>query len=67
MHQLVLECNIRFAERQNGAGARRVREATCATQQTPVPSTIEIGQRYCALDEVPNTVRYNNGNLQWGH
>ena len=38
----------------------------CATQ-TLVPSTIEIGQRYYALDEVPNTVRYNNGNLQWGH
>ena len=29
--------------------------------------TFFLSQRYYALDEVPNTVRYNNGNLQWGH
>ena len=27
-----------------------------------------LGQRYISpFDEVPNTARYNNGNLQWGH
>ena len=43
----------RPAERQNGAGARRVMENVRNTDSF--------------VDEVPNTARYDNGNLQWGH
>ena len=58
----------RFTERQNGAGTRRVMEIVRNTDSCALnDERWRLASGIAPFDEVPNTVRYNNGNLQWGH
>ena len=58
----------RFTERQNGAGTRRVMENVRNTDSCALNNQqLRLASSIAHFDEAPNTVRYNNGNLQWGH
>ena len=58
----------RSAERQNRAGARRDFENVRNTNSGALnKEQRRLASGIAPFGEDPNTARYNNGNLQWGH